>query len=145
MVPSLSPVTQAPSERPTPHAVANYHERKSLTSTFNGFNGSYGSMFDVTNVHAVEDIVIRSLDINANTTKTVWAEVWTKPDTFRGYEHKQAKWKRIFGTLVHGAGLGKPLRLAENFEPVVLRAGLTQALYVTLDQPVLKYSNAVGK
>ena len=112
----------------------------SLTTTFQGGNGSYGTIFDVV---TQRDIVMLSLDIHVDSEDTVTVQVWTKHGSYDGNLGGTADWTQVVkDAVVRGAGRDHPTAIPPlAFTEVNIQEGETQAFYVTLLTPSLRYTN----
>jgi len=127
--------TPAPSPPPTPPPGS-----EELITTFAGGNGQAGNMFDIV---ARKTIDITSLDIHTVSTNTVNVEVWTRSGSHVGHEAAGSSgWSKVVDTAVLGQGMGNrtPLPLDSFSHPIRVQAGATQAMYVTLTTPDIRYS-----
>lgn len=119
-----------------------------LLTTMEGGNGSYGVMFDCV---PIEDVVVDGFNLHVALTTTYYVEIWTKYGTHLDHEGNFTAWTNVLppGTPMDGQGLNmiSPVPVGD-FEPVPIKAGETQAFYITLTTPALRYTNSqdeVGK
>mmetsp|Transcript_26307 Transcript_26307/g.39836 ORF Transcript_26307/g.39836 Transcript_26307/m.39836 type:complete len:1225 (+) Transcript_26307:161-3835(+) len=146
--PSSSPSTALPSSSPsaTPTSglkpLPNCTSISSLDTPFDGGTGSFGNMFTVT---ALERLSINYMDINVGTSDMVVVEVYTKKGGYNGYEEMPEAWTRVAAVTLHGADDGNPTSIEDkDFENIHMRADETRSFYVTLDNPVIKYSRTLS-
>eukprot|EP00559_Dactyliosolen_fragilissimus_P004589 CAMPEP_0184859064 /NCGR_PEP_ID=MMETSP0580-20130426/4093_1 /TAXON_ID=1118495 /ORGANISM="Dactyliosolen fragilissimus" /LENGTH=1298 /DNA_ID=CAMNT_0027355503 /DNA_START=285 /DNA_END=4181 /DNA_ORIENTATION=- len=121
--------------------IPSINENNKLTTTFIDENGSYGNMF---NIYAIKaPVTITSLDVHLRSTELTQIEVYTKQDTYRGYEKDTMAWTLICATEVKGNGRGRPTPIPfEAFKSVDIKSGLLQAFFVTVkEKGLLRYSN----
>eukprot|EP00592_Proboscia_alata_P028718 CAMPEP_0194447672 /NCGR_PEP_ID=MMETSP0176-20130528/129142_1 /TAXON_ID=216777 /ORGANISM="Proboscia alata, Strain PI-D3" /LENGTH=684 /DNA_ID=CAMNT_0039274555 /DNA_START=965 /DNA_END=3019 /DNA_ORIENTATION=- len=119
-----------------------------LQTTMKGENGSYGAMFDIV---PNRDVTVRGFKIHTRSTELLNMEVWTRKGSHQGHENNAIAWENILprGSKVKGLGLNHLTELpSQQFTPIKIYANTSQALYITLTTPELRYSNGnlgVGK
>jgi len=133
--------------------VAQYTARpaKELVTTFAADIGSNGCMFDV--VAGTNPIIISSLDIHVRVkhrkkdiSNLVKVKIFTKEKSYEGHENNKEVWQVICEVALEPAGYFKRTVIPEeDFRAVTVHAGATQAFYVMLDKPDLKYSKGIEK
>jgi len=148
--PTPVPATPLPTKVPTPVPATPSPEAptsvvakttSSITTTFVGGNGQAGNMFDVTTNKRIK---VKSFDIHTYSDTSVRVLVFTKKGTYEGFEKVQTAWTKICDTLVYGAGSPNPTRIPrEAVTSVTIRAGETQAFYVTMTDPNIRYTNGI--
>jgi len=139
------PENNSPVPKTDPVNYANVPVKK-LTTTYAADIGSHGCMFDV--VAGANPIIISSLDIHVqkrsrigDTSSLVKVIVYTKEKSYRGYEGDKEVWQQICGLKLDPAGTSEPTVIPEEaFQAVTVLAGATQAFYIMLDKPDLRYS-----
>ena len=144
-------------------AVSLSHQHLSLETRFDGTNGSYGTMFDVTHSSGPSDppVLILTMAIHANVaTNHCPVQVFTKAGTHRGFETDKNAWTVVFdGTIVclgfsyHSVipavlfsgrdSLAASMPGGSSRPGSVLRIdpGETRAFYVHMSEPDLRYTN----
>ena len=95
-------------------------------------------MFDVITNNAV---IIKGMEIHAK-SRQVTVTVFTKTGTHVGYNEDPFQWMMVFPpTLVMGKGKGRRTPLPTvDFLPITIPPGSTQAFYIMLSAPNLRYS-----
>ena len=103
-----------------------------LMTNYDGSPNDNGLMFDIT---ALKEIRIFSFDIHVVQESKFKMNIYTKEGTFRGYESDKVSWIRHVHLLsLTGNGLNKstPIPLNNNFLPIYVPQGNTQAFYVSV-------------
>ena len=109
--------------------------QKELQTTFKDDSGSYGNLFDIV---AHRYLNITSLDVHCQRSGVV--EVWTRPGSFVGHHTSSDGWRLISNTTVEGKW-SKPAAITPSeFESVPMNASSTQAFFVRMIEPNLRYS-----
>ena len=137
-----------------------------LETPFDGANGSYGTMFDVTSPSGprgspAPPVLVRTIAIHVNiATNHCPVQVFTKAGTHRGFEKDPEAWTVIFDGTIHCQGFKShstiPVELFSSSDSLaaslpggtsasgsVLRIdpGETRAFYVHMNQPNIRYTN----
>lgn len=130
--------TAVPTPVPISPWIESFHVDRVITSTFEGGTGGYGCMFEI---HAKNDLVVRSVDLHISNTTSYDVEIWTKQDSYVGFEGDEAAWKEVAKVTVQGRGLGTATQIdPKSFEGIAIPSGSLQSLYVTLQSPELVYT-----
>ena len=110
-----------------------------ITTQFDGLNGSSGNMFDV---KATINIAVVALEIHVISTITETVEVYTKAGTHVGEEQNYSAWTKRGETKVIGRGEGKPTPIPNgSFHPITITKGETVAFYITIRSDHFIYSD----
>ena len=149
--PSVSPTTASPiSSSPT---TLESTVRKIATTLHGGMKQS-GCMFDI-RVPSVEEggppegLTVLSVEMSTFLTDDTCVEVYTKTDTYEGYENDvtqnaDGSWSsplHLGASTVMGNGELEPTHVPiGHLDPVFVPAGSRQAFYVTLTQPEMRYT-----
>jgi len=125
----------------------------SVYTSISGQKISFGIMFTLV---ASEDVFIQTLSIhsatvpvqgsNNTTTKPLtYVEVFTKVDSYSGFESNPAAWSKVAASKLKISGRGSLSQIPpENFIGVLVKAGSKQSFYVTdTESPTI--INTVGK
>ncbi len=114
-----------------------------LQTTFVGGNGFSGNMFDVV---AKNDISVTGFQLNVDSFSILNYEIYTKTDTWVGFQNNSAAWTLIGSGTVQGNGQGNASDLISLTSPVSIATGSSTAFYTTLTTTDITYSNgtAVG-
>jgi hypothetical protein len=125
----------------------------SVYTTISGQKLSFGIMFTLV---ASENVFIQTLSIhsatvpaqtsNNTTTKALtYVEVFTKVDSYSGFESNPTAWSKVAASKLKISGRGSLSQIPpENFLGVLVRAGSKQSFYVTdTESPTI--INTVGK
>ncbi|KAI2505404.1 Metallo-peptidase family M12B Reprolysin-like [Fragilaria crotonensis] len=135
-VPIAAP-TDAPTAVPTkaPTAAPTTANSRSLTTTFvGGTVGAAGHMFDI---KATKNLNVTNFAVHASSASLATVEVYMKKTTgaFSGTQSRPAKWRKIGTATFTTKSAGSPSILPEGtFSPVTVKAGVTQAFYITFTQ-----------
>eukprot|EP00591_Stephanopyxis_turris_P017156 CAMPEP_0195539364 /NCGR_PEP_ID=MMETSP0794_2-20130614/50012_1 /TAXON_ID=515487 /ORGANISM="Stephanopyxis turris, Strain CCMP 815" /LENGTH=977 /DNA_ID=CAMNT_0040673389 /DNA_START=295 /DNA_END=3228 /DNA_ORIENTATION=- len=139
--PSSNP-TATPTIAPTTTAHRTFNVAATLRTTLVGGNGSYGSMFDL--VTKSNEIVVRSIEFHTDIIdERTLVEVYTRSGSFQGFERDPSAWRKIASETLLGQGPLLGTLISSGFDPVTIKAGRTQAFYVTLPTHNLRYTNAL--
>jgi hypothetical protein len=115
-----------------PTAVPTTAISRSLSTTFaGGYVGAGGHMFDI---KATKDLNVTNFAVHAYTSSLATVEVYMKTTTgtFVGTQSNPNKWRMIGTATFTTSAAGSPSILPEGtFSPVTVRAGVTQAFYIT--------------
>merc|ERR1712226_658322 len=140
--PTKSP-TKAPSHAPTISAKPTANTgalQPALETTLAGGNGSNGAMFDLKAKDS--DIYIHSFDVVEQNRREVDVWVYTKADTHDNFQTNKGAWTSIGSTTITSKGTGVRVPLgAQVFNPVYIKAGATQAFYITFPAGTIAYTN----
>ena len=133
-----------------------------LNTPFDGSNGSYGTMFDVTHTYEFgPPVLVRSLALHVNVVaNSCPVQVFTKKGSHRGFESDMEVWTMLFDGMIQcrgfksrsiipaalfsgGDSLASSMLGGTSGSGSVLRIdqGETRAFYVHLPQPNLRYTN----
>ncbi|KAI2505410.1 Metallo-peptidase family M12B Reprolysin-like [Fragilaria crotonensis] len=139
--PTVQPTTAAPTAVPTalptkaPTAAPTTANDRSLTTTFaGGYVGAAGHMFDI---KAAKKLNVTNFAVHASSASLAMVEVYMKITTgaFSGSQSSPAKWRKIGTATFRTNAAGSPSILPEGtFAPVTVKAGVTQAFYITFTQ-----------
>lgn len=125
--------TPSPTPAPILPWIDSFHVDQGLTTTFQGGSGAYGCMFEI---RALTDLVIRNIEIRMNEERKVAIEVFTKSDTYVGFESNQNAWKSVANVMVDGQGPDTSTPVpSDSFDDVAVPSGMLQSFYVTLRSP----------
>lgn len=111
-----------------------------VSTFFDGGNGQAGVMFDVV---PKQDLSIHSMDIHTSSTDSINVEIWSKTGSLDGSERKSEDWTYRGKTTVKGKGAGMRTTVT-GFDEMNLKKGVKSALYVTIDDRLMLYSNNLG-
>ena len=99
-------------------------------------------MFDIT---AKQDIEIVTMEIHMKSTDPERVEVWTKEDTYVGYETNKSLWTPIGNAIVTGNGPNVLTPLPRDlFDPVRVSAGDKQAFYVSVQNASIGFQERMN-
>ena len=116
-----------------------------LETTFDGANGNYGAMFDVSSPEGDHIVTIKELDIHVNLRDPDCPVlIYGHRGTHAGTESSPQNWTLLINTTVQCGGFGSRTRVPLGSSSVVIEAGETYAFYATLPTPNLRYSNGVA-
>ena len=130
------------SKEPTPNPTPSKKlATKTLFTTMEGENGGYGVMFDIVSTSS-DTITIHSLFFHTRSRDpSLQVHVYTKVGS-----HENAgrdEWIQIADTRVEGRGFMAFTEIPErDFAAVEISPQETQAFYITLKSPDIRYSNA---
>ena len=119
---------------------------KSLTTSFEGKSGSYGALFDVTNVRESEKVKITKLDVHVSGTNVLRCEVWSRRGSSLDYPWNTngGGWINAANeNLLPGAESGKPVlaRFSEgSFAPIEINPGGLVGLLIQCEEERTRYS-----
>jgi len=147
------PPTMVPTTSPVTHAEEFYDVSKSLETTMKGGNGSYGIMFNIVAKHT---LVVTTLSIHTDMVTNVNVTVYSKPgsyvgaelpnslDPIRAQEEEINGWREVSPSQVlKGRGYQNPTELSSDlFDAITVRADDTQAFYITMETPDLRYTDS---
>uniref|UniRef100_A0A7S4VGZ2 Transmembrane protein n=2 Tax=Ditylum brightwellii TaxID=49249 RepID=A0A7S4VGZ2_9STRA len=121
---------------------------REIETTFEDDTGSYGNIFNVVSTRKTGGaVLIKGIELYTDVDYDVAYEVYTKPNSFQSSDTLRdlSTWTLIAdGFLVGLEGklnVGTALPSSEIFSPVTIYPGQTQAFYVTLTTPDLRYVN----
>ena len=116
-----------------------------LMTTYEGANGSYGTMFDVT-ASSSGSILINSFDLHAKVTGPCPVRIFTRPGSHVGYERSNEGWSSLMDSYVQCTGLMKRTQIDPHLlvSPVSIAAGETRAFYVAMESESLRYSSGIN-
>jgi len=115
---------------------------KSIVSTFEGGNGSYGNVFDVI---ALKRVTILGLEIHTDANSTQEFEVYTKRGGFSDCQNNLTCWGTpISSGSITPKGRREPTPLPFFADALVVEGTERQAFYVTLKSQFLRYSNGTN-
>jgi hypothetical protein len=109
-------------------------------TSISGQKMSFGIMFTLV---ASEDVFVQTLSIHSATVPTqtstntttkdlTYVEVFTKSDSYSGFESNPIAWSKVGASKLKIAGRGSLSQIpAENFLGVLVKAGSKQSFYVT--------------
>jgi len=131
--------TAVPTPMPISPWIDAFQIDRVLTTDLMGGTGGYGCMFEI---RAKTDLVLRSLALVVNNETSMNVEIWTKTNSYLGFEADEKSWRKVSEVAVQGRGNGNVTQIpSENFEGIAISAGSLQSLYVTLLSPELVYTN----
>lgn len=130
--------TAVPTPVPISPWIDTFHVDHSLTTTFEGGTGGYGCMFEI---RAKNDLVVRTLDVHLANTSTYDVEIWTKEETYVGFESDDTAWREVAKVTIKGSGIGTATQVdPQSFNSIAIPSGSLQSLYVTLRTAELLYT-----
>ena len=101
----------------------------SLMTTFNADRNADGNMFTVT---ALKDLSIVQLGIHTRLAAGYGIEIYTRPNTYQGFEGNSGAWTKIGFSILQTNSEGYPTLLpADTFDPIFVPRGTSMAFYVT--------------
>ncbi|WP_373478747.1 PEP-CTERM sorting domain-containing protein [Geminocystis sp.] len=120
----------------------------SLTTTFAGGNSldfnqatGIGNMFDLTT--STNDLTIKELAVNVDTTGTFILEVYTKSGTYAGFENNSSPWTLVSSTT--GTGQGQNKASFVDITDFNLGANTLTGIYInTINATRIRYTNGDG-
>jgi hypothetical protein len=123
--------TAQPTPSPILPWVESYGVHQQLETTYQGGTSAYGCYFEV---RALQNLVIRSLQVRINQLHaTAEIMVWTKSDTYVGYESDKKYWKMVADIMVDAQGPDTLTPIPRNtFYAVTVPAQSIQSFYITL-------------
>ena len=133
---------QVITKEPTPSPTSSKKlATKMLFTTMEGENGGYGNMFDIVST-SLDVITIHSLFFHTRSRDpSLQVHVYTKPGSHENSEKDD--WLQIVDTRVEGRGYLAFTEIPErDFSSVEIKPKQTQAFYITLKSPDIRYSNA---
>jgi len=113
----------------------------SLTTTYLGGRQANGNMFIVT---ALKSLSIVEMSVHTNVSGYARLEIFTKPDTYDGFEYNPGAWTNIANRniTVNGQGEGEVTPVpADSFEKILINEGEAVAFYVTFTNEVMRYTD----
>lgn len=126
--PSTDP-TEPPSEHPSYTPKTN-SAGQSLSTTFVGGTSQAGNMFDVL---PYKTLLVTGFDLHVDFTGNVTVEVYTKFESFRGYESACAEWTLAATVSLVGQGRGVATSTPpDTFSPIVLEGLRVSSFYITV-------------
>lgn len=130
--------TAVPTPAPISPWIDSFQVDNSLTTTFEGGTGGYGCMFEI---RAKNDLVVRSLDVHLAKPSSYDVEIWTKQETYVGFESDDTAWREVAKVTIQGGGIGTATQVdPQKFNAIAIPSGSLQSLYVTLRSPELLYT-----
>jgi hypothetical protein len=142
----LDKQTKIPTLAPTPAPTSPPTSDYSLETTFIGGTEQAGNMFDIL---AFEDIIVTGFDIHCTSKSQVTVEIYTKAESYVGFENQCSKWTLISTVTTVGRGQGTPTPLpANSFDPISIEQFRVQAFYITIrtsDGKGLRYTRGTGR
>jgi hypothetical protein len=117
-----------------------------LSTLFEGNSGSYGVLFDVTNVRQSQKVIITKLDIHASGEDSLRCEVWYRRGSSLDYPWNTdgGGWIMVVNeSLVPegGSGESKLIRFSkEKFTPIEIDSSELVGLLVQCDEERVRYS-----
>lgn len=150
-IPTKNP-TRVPSPQPTkettlePSPQPTKPRLKTLHTTMDGQFRQSGNMFDI--YAKSGDIQIKSIDIHviSEGEDTINVEVWVpmrSNTSYRNIHKSRLSWRRLFSTSLNGKGENKLTHIpSKHFikNPITIKKGEIQGMYVTLTEPNMLYS-----
>lgn len=123
--------TAQPTPSPVLPWVESYGVNQQIETTYQGGTSEYGCFFEV---RALQNLVIRSLQVRISQRQvTVEVKVWTKLDTYVGFESDERYWKEVADVMVYAKGPDSLTPIPqENFYAVTVPAQSIQSFYITL-------------
>jgi hypothetical protein len=101
---------------------------QSLTTTFAGGNGNYGTMFEI---QATKRLIVTAFDIHTDSMSSTPLLVYFRRGTYIGFESSSVGWEQIVNTMIQGQGFGNPTSIPRNsFSAITLEAGGTCSFYI---------------
>ena len=158
LAPTLAPVpTGTPSHAPTSGPTTLQSTIKKAATTLAGGLKQAGMMFDivvpfVANGGPPEGLTVIALEISTFLTDEVCVEVYTKKDTYVGFERddvvldadgtgSSTTWDNLGAATVTGMGESGPTHIPIGaLDPVFVAAGERRAFYITMTQPEMRYT-----
>lgn len=151
---SASPITDPseapssnPSEQPTTDDIPQMPMNdEQLPTTYAGGTQQAGNMFDIL---SFTDITITAFEVHLTSTEEVTLEIFTRPDSFVGFESNCGAWNKVATVKVTGRGKGKrtPVPLGRSSFMHVNRYQI-QAFYITIKTSSgtgMRYTRGTGR
>lgn len=127
-----------------PPAAANI---TSLKTTFVGGKQAAGNMFIVS---ALKSLSIVGMSVHVDGVGEATLEIYTKPDTYDGFENNPKAWVQIMSRNITRNGRGKESPVKEShaqidyFDPIFIAGGNSLAFYVTLTTEDMRYTDGTS-
>lgn len=124
---------------------------QSLSTLFKGNSGSYGSLFDVTNVRESQKILITKLDVHASGEESLRCEVWYRRGSSLDYPWNTngGGWAMVANeNLVPKVESGKSLLArfsADKFAHIEVGQGELVGLLVQCEEERTRYATSLDK
>jgi hypothetical protein len=119
-----------------------------VVTNYKGTTGGNGLMFDVQTSTDVPPGGLRvlTLDLHIDSSpEEQYLSVFTKLGSFVGEGSNPHAWRRVFSGTVVSEGGGKPTRLPPDmFDSITIHRGSSQAFYVVMEEPLLKYGDGTN-
>lgn len=131
---------------PTTQPLTSPTEGQLLSTPFEGSSGSYGTLFDVTNVKQSQKVIITKLDLHASGEDSLRCEVWYRRGSSLDYPWNTdgGGWSIVANeSLVPEGGLGesKLVRFSEDkFTPIEIVPSELVGLLVQCEEERARYS-----
>ena len=111
----------------------------SLTTTYIGGKQAAGNMFIVT---ALKSLTIVEMSVHTDEADEARLEIFTRPDTYDGFESNPKAWVNIANRTITTNGRGEVTPVpADSFDPVFVEKGSAVAFYVTLASEGMRYTD----
>lgn len=111
---------------------------KDLNTNLKGDTGSFGNMFEL--VAKGSDVRITGMDIYTDIMTNVTFHLWSKKDTYVGYENNPSAWTKETTGWTYGAGVGRTTPIPDRFFPTFeIEANTRRSFVISLEEPDLRY------
>lgn len=114
----------------------------SVETTYKGGKQSNGNMFVVT---ALKSLSIVEMSIHTDEDGPSRLEIFTRPDTYDGFETNPGAWINIANRTIATNGRGQETPIpSDTFSPILIKKGQSVAFYVTLADEAVRYTDGDG-
>jgi len=114
-------------------------QRIDLLTTVTANNGQSGNAFDI---KALREIQIIGFEIHTRNAGTIVnAQVFTKQNSYEGFENNADAWTLSQSVAIESKGSGKLTPLPFLPKPLVVPRGTIRAFYITVDSGDIRYTN----
>ena len=133
--------SESASKEPVSSAGKDMHQYK---TELGGDSASFGMMFSLRNKHSYP-IYVNSFAFHTDIDSECAVEVYTTPGDYSSKVQSSSEWMKICTSSIQGQGENRwsEIPASKVMQPVVVLPGAEHGLYITLEQPNLKYSSAV--
>jgi M6 family metalloprotease-like protein len=128
---SSTSLASTPSLNPfNPPSIDPSFTKQSLTTTWKGGTGQDGNMFDIL---PTKNVMITGFDLHLTYKQETTVEIFTKVDSFRGYENVCANWTRVAHVVLVGQGTGSATSVPpRSFDPIYSERFRVRSFYITV-------------
>jgi hypothetical protein len=96
-------------------------------------------------VSALKSLAIVEMSVHVDGVGEATLEIYTKPDTYDGFENNPKAWVQIMSRNITRNGRGKesPVPI-DDFDPIFIAGGNSLAFYVTLTTEDMRYTDGAS-